>query len=260
MLGHHFKKLIDLIKRARITKPGPDDADYNVQQISYFDKVADAEMVFPYGMSANLPKDSLVLLFNVNGNEQNRAGIGSLPPERKRNLEDGEVAFFHPLTKSFIYFRNRGHIEIDTGKARVYTAQSGGAGAFSDAFNFAFDSYDEGQSQEEVGADIILRCNNLDVTCNESSTINVAQNVTLTAGGAVDVTCETATLNANSSATFNTPIATFSTDVTINGNLTVVGGSSLSGTVTSGGTNIGNSHVHPILGGSSAPGPTGGPQ
>ena len=114
MLDRILSRLKDLIKRATITKGGADDGQYNIQQVTYLGKVADCEIIFPYGMSANLPKDALLVMFNVNANEQNRAGIGTLPKERKKNLEAGEVAFFHPIAKSFIYFRNSGDIDFDT--------------------------------------------------------------------------------------------------------------------------------------------------
>lgn len=69
---------------------------------------------------------------------------------------------------------------------------------------------------------------------------------------------------------FNASMTTFNSDITINGNQTWNGTNStfnnggevniLGGTLLHNGANIGSSHVHPILGGSSAPGPTGGPQ
>ena len=248
-----FSKLVDMIKRARITKGGADDADYNVQQVSYLGKVADAEIVFPYGMSANLPLDSLVLLFNVNGNEQNRAGIGSFPPERKRNLEPGEVAFFHPFTNSFIYFRNSGDIDIDTQIASQFEEVLGEYNnqAFSSAFNI------QNSVTEIDGANININARNVNMTCSESLTVNAMDSINLTATNAVDVTCDTATVTAMTSIDFDTPIATFTTDVNIMGNLTVGGTTTLTTNVTSAGINIGSTHIH--LAGT-PPGTTGPPQ
>ena len=51
-------------------------------------------------------------------------------------------------------------------------------------------------------------------------------------------------VDAGESVNITTPIATFSQDVSISGNLTVVGDTALAGTVTSDGTDISDSHTH----------------
>ncbi len=246
MLARLLSTLKDLIKRATITKGGADDGQFNIQQVTYLGKVADCEVIFPYGMSANLPKDALLVMFNVNANEQNRAGIGTLPNERKKNLETGEVAFFHPFTKSFIYFRNSGDIDIDTSQATEFVVTDGdfAAAEFSTAFNVL-------AAENETGADINITCNNLNVTAAKTVTVAATENLV--------ATCDVASMTAITSITFDTPIATFTTNVQIDGDLTVTGSSSLSSTVTSNGVNISDTHTHPINSGSSAPGPTGTP-
>lgn len=236
MLAKIFSRLKDLIKRSRITKAGADDGDFNIQQVSYLGKTADCEVIFPYGMSANLPENAVLVMFNVNANEQNRAGIGGLASERKKNLESGEVAFFHPLTKSFIYFKNNGDIDIDTEQAN------------------------------DGAANINVTCKTLNVTSSENINLTATEAINLmcdtailTASTSVDVDSPVVTITASTSIDFDTPIATFTGNVDIDGNLTVTGSSTLSATVTSGGTDISNTHTHPINSGSSAPGPTGTP-
>jgi len=75
--------------------------------------------IFPYGMHANLPVDALVTLFSVNGQEQNLAGIGEVPEKRIKNLESGEVVFFHPATKTKIHFKNDDDLDIEVGTGNV---------------------------------------------------------------------------------------------------------------------------------------------
>ena len=254
MLEKLFSKMRNLVKRSTITGGTLDDTgQFNIQQVTYFGKEADCEIVFPYGMSANLPKDCQVLMFNVNANEQNRAGIGNLPNERKKNLAPGEVAFFHPLTKSFIYFRNSGDIDIDTSQATEFVVTDGDfeAAEFSTAFNVL-------SAENVTGANINITCNDANLTCKNMNVI-ASESVAITATENATITCDVASITATTSVTVDTPIATFTTNVQIDGNLSVTGSTSLSSTVTSGGTNIGSSHTHPINSGSSAPGPTGPP-
>lgn len=252
MLAKVFSSLKDLIKRSRITKGGPDDGQFNIQQVSYLGKEADCEILFPYGMSANLPTDSLVVMFNVNANEQNKTGIGTIPNERKKNLAEGEVAFFHPLTKSFIYFRNSGDIDIDTSQATEFVVTEG---EFEAAFSPAFSVL---AAEETQGANINITCNDANLTCKNMNVI-ASESITVDATENITATCDVASITATTSVTVDTPIATFTTNVQIDGDLSVTGSSSLSSTVTSGGVNISDTHTHAINSGSSAPGPTAPP-
>jgi phage gp45-like len=104
-----------LIRWARITKPAPaEPQQFAVQQVSYSGKVGDAAVVMPYGLHANLPVDSLALMFAVNGEPDNRAIIG-YDAKKRPALEEGEVAFYHPPTDSFIIFRASGDLDIQAG-------------------------------------------------------------------------------------------------------------------------------------------------
>lgn len=103
------------IKWARITKPAPaEPQQFAVQQVSYSGKVGDAAVVMPYGLHANLPVDALTLMFSVNDEPDNRAIIG-YDAKNRPTLEEGEVAFYHPPTDSFIIFRASGDLDIQAG-------------------------------------------------------------------------------------------------------------------------------------------------
>jgi hypothetical protein len=105
-------KLMNMIKRAVVTNPGDDSGEFPVTQVSYLGKAADIETIFPYGMSANMPKDSIVLLFNVQAQEENRAGIGYRHDLRPKNLKEGEVVFGNFLKGTTIFFDADGNIKI----------------------------------------------------------------------------------------------------------------------------------------------------
>lgn len=111
-----MKSLIKkLIRRCVVVEGiGDDSADYPIQKISYLGKNSNCEVIFPYGMHANLSNDSLPVLLSISGNSENKVVFGGSPQNRIRNLEQDEVVFFHPITKSKIYFKNNGDIDIES--------------------------------------------------------------------------------------------------------------------------------------------------
>jgi hypothetical protein len=112
MIGDILNRIAGMVKRAYVTLVGDDSGRYQTTQIGYLGKTADMEVIYPYGLCGNPPKNSLVLLFNVQGMEENRAGIANLLSERFKNLKEGEVAIGNYLTKSVIKFLENGDIEI----------------------------------------------------------------------------------------------------------------------------------------------------
>jgi len=105
-----------LLKWARVTKAAPTEAQqFAVQQVTYSGKVGDAVLVMPYGIHANLPVDSLALMFAVNGEPDNRAILG-FDPKQRPELAEGEVAFYHPPTGSFIKWTEAGDLDIQVGE------------------------------------------------------------------------------------------------------------------------------------------------
>lgn len=108
-----LNRLINLIKRGRVSRTDSDSRKLPIHQVTYMGDTAEFVAIFPYGVHANLPEDAIVTLFSVNGQEQNLAGIGEVPEKRIKNLESGEVVFFHPTTKTRIHFKNNGDLDID---------------------------------------------------------------------------------------------------------------------------------------------------
>lgn len=114
MINELVNKIKSLIRFGRIEQAGSDDNDFPVQAVSYFGKKINCNIIFPYGVHANLPVDSLITMFSVGGDDANKVGLGGMPANRIKNLPEGEVVFFHPITKSKMHFRNNGDIDIET--------------------------------------------------------------------------------------------------------------------------------------------------
>ena len=161
----------NLIKRGVITGGADNNSSFPVQQVSFFNSVSDCQMLFPYGMYANATSpekaDSLVTIFNVGNIEEDRIGIPYTPLKRPTDLDQGEVAFYHPDTETFIKYRNNGDLEIDSG--------NGGTGN-------------------------------------------------------IIVNCAVATINCTTSVTFDTPTATFTGDLQVDGDFNNDGKATLGGT------------------------------
>ena len=102
-------------KRARVTKVAVDDGNYHVAQVDYMGKVCDVEISTPYGLYSSLPADAVTVLWNIQGQEENRVGIGNTPTTRFKNLEAGEVVIGSPQTLSKVKFATDGSITV-TGK------------------------------------------------------------------------------------------------------------------------------------------------
>jgi len=90
---------------AKITNAGKDDKQYPVQQSSWFGRLVDAFIMFPYGMHANLPAGQLALIIDKEG----RVLMGTSAIGRIQVLE-GEVVFYHPPTGSNTHYLTNGDI------------------------------------------------------------------------------------------------------------------------------------------------------
>lgn len=112
MFNQIFDKISNLVKRAFITQVVNDSSDYQSTQVSYLGKVSNAQMIYPYGYNAVPPTNTMVLLFNVLGQEENLAGIPYAVSERFKNLKGGEVVLGSPSTGSYIKFKEDGSIEM----------------------------------------------------------------------------------------------------------------------------------------------------
>jgi phage gp45-like len=111
-MRHLINKISNIIKRAVITLVNDDSKNIAHCQVSYNDKPATIETIYPYGMSANAPVGNIVLLFNVGSNEANLAGIPYSQQDRFKSLKSGESIFGNPISGCYIKFLENGDIEL----------------------------------------------------------------------------------------------------------------------------------------------------
>ncbi len=120
MINEEFDEILillrNLIKRAYISKEIINNSEpYLKAQVTYFDKTTNAEMIFPYGMQAIPPKETIGLLLNILGYEDNLVFIPYAQNERfKILLAEGEVVIGSPKSSSYIYFKSNGEINIES--------------------------------------------------------------------------------------------------------------------------------------------------
>jgi len=211
-----MSRLINMIRnmtrRSVITLAGDDAGDYPVQQITYLGKATECEMISPYGLHANLPVGvTLLTTWSVQGQEDNRVGMGYTPKLRPKELPEGELVLYHPLTGSKIHYKNNGDIDIDV-------------------------TGDNGDLNVTIKKD-------LNITVNGNASINVVGNA------AVDIDGDAA-IDIDGTATVDCPTTNWTGDINltgklnINGDLEVSGSSTLSATVTSNGKDISDTHTH----------------
>lgn len=212
----------NMIRWARITKAGSDAEQFATQQMEYLGKVADGIIVFPYGIHANVPADSLALMFAVQDNPDNRAAIAWTPKKRPK-LAAGEVAFYHPPTDAFIIWRKTGDLDIETGNNGT--------------------------------ASINIKCKDITVDASGDANINCA-NSAVTATSNADISCVNSTITATSKVTFDTPLGNFTGALVVDGLITgagyafgggsgaIAGVADFTGTVKHDGVDIGKDHGH----------------
>lgn len=104
--------IYNIIKYGIKTNNNPDTGNVPTMQVAYLGKTKDAWVLYPYGMHANAPINSVVLLHNVKGNEENQVGIASKPEIRPKGLKIGEVVFGNFVVSSIIKFKEDGDIDI----------------------------------------------------------------------------------------------------------------------------------------------------
>ena len=208
------------IQRAVVTLAGTDDSAFPIQQVSYQGKAANVEVVFPYGIHANLlTTKTYCMLFAINNEEENRTVMGHTPSLRPRGLAEGEVVFYHPVTGSQIYFRNNGDIDI---------------------------TINDGSDDASGGNANITITKDLNITVSGDTAITIDGDASVSVGGNADIdvagntTLDTAQFDINSALTNigsgGDKIARIGDSVEV----TISSGSSAGtypGTITSGGTN-----------------------
>lgn len=114
--------LSEVIKYGYVSYVMADTKDAPFTQVSCNDKAVPIYVINPYGLASNLPKDCQVILFSVNGDAGNLAGIGNVREKRFKNLKEGEVIVGNPITGTYVKFDKDGNVEIESKKNVTITA------------------------------------------------------------------------------------------------------------------------------------------
>jgi len=230
-MGAIFNSLVNLIKQARVSLSIEDTGQFPITQVEYYDdKVANVHVMTPYGFDHHLPVDSLVWMMNIEGQEDNKAGIGNAPQIRFKDLKVGEVAVGNYLTRSVVKFLENGDIEVTGVNDQNVTIT--------------------GDVNVTIGGN-----NTVNITGNESVTVGGDSTLNVTGDATIDVDGNTTATIGGTLTAIVTGNTTFTTPTyTINGNLVVNGTISSSGDLTAltGGTPLSisgirsayNAHTH----------------
>ena len=140
---------------AKITRKGNEKGTYPIQQATYLGRVSDFTTLFPYGMHANLPVGQLGLIIDAKG----RVFMGTSAVGRIA-VEEGEVVFYHPTTKTKTHYRNNGDLDIDTVDPDV---------------------------EESAHGNVNINTKNVNITNSEKVTVNSTGDVDITTSGDANV-------------------------------------------------------------------------
>jgi len=114
-----------MIKIALSTKVMEDTKKFPFLQAQFMTKVNDIWLVTPYGYYSSPPEGSIGLVFNIQAQEQNRAGIFNDYDRRNKNLEEGELELFNTLTKTRITLKANGDLDILVSGNETVTVEGG---------------------------------------------------------------------------------------------------------------------------------------
>jgi phage baseplate assembly protein V len=106
-----IKKLIKMARGLLTTDTG----NYRRVEITYMGVTKDALDITPYGFFHNTPSGGMALVFSQNGQESNSIAIVDDPKNRFANTKPGEVGLYNQLTKSHVYLKSDGSIELKVG-------------------------------------------------------------------------------------------------------------------------------------------------
>ena len=90
------------------------DVEDNViqqMQINSYGHIKNCGRLGQYGLYGNAPKNSFVIVMQINGQEENLFGIEDDVNNRPRGLKEGEVMIFNTMTKNYIYLKEDGNTE-----------------------------------------------------------------------------------------------------------------------------------------------------
>lgn len=181
-----FNRLRTWIKRGTVVKlsdPG-DSGDFQIYQVSYMGTDGECEAIWPYGIAGILPDGSTMTMKNVMGNEEDKAGVGSFPQKRFKNLE---------------IVKKPSDIAIGNFESLARTAYL---------------------SNGDIQA---VATNDYKLTVKKNGDIQIDGSATINATGNINITSPTITVNATVAVNITSPTVTINGNLVVNGNITSTG-------------------------------------
>lgn len=105
-------KILNIIKQAFYSLVDEDSSSYPVGQATVNQKATRFIRLSTYGVCANPPEGSHILLLNSQGQESVKFGIINDFLNRKKGLKAAEVALYNVSTEDEVYLRENGTILI----------------------------------------------------------------------------------------------------------------------------------------------------
>lgn len=111
-------RIANLFKFGFVSQTNDDSSNLPYVQVQYFDeKTINSVMTFPYGMSAMPPVETMLVMKNICGQEDNSVCMPFATKERFKNLKPGEVIIGSPVSKAQVKFLADGSVEILSGSS-----------------------------------------------------------------------------------------------------------------------------------------------
>ncbi len=104
----------NMIRQAFVSLLFGDTQPYPIIQVSANGKTAKAVRLSVYGINSLPPASAHALVFNSQGQESTKFAIINDFANRKKDLQEGEVALFNSVTGAFVFMKENGDIEIES--------------------------------------------------------------------------------------------------------------------------------------------------
>ena len=109
-----LNKFLQIIRQAYATVVSSDTSEYPQGQVTSNGKPTLVTRLSIYGIVANPPLDSHVLMLQSQGQESTKFGVYNDFLRRKKELTEGECALYNTLTGAIVYMKADGSIVIDS--------------------------------------------------------------------------------------------------------------------------------------------------
>ena len=111
------RRIKSLVRLGATTNNVEDTGELPLQQIAFHKRAGPSVPWFPYGYHASPKPGLFTVIMNMAGRSESRAHLPSSAPKRPKDLEPGEVVYYHPDTQSRVHLKNDSTILIDNPEA-----------------------------------------------------------------------------------------------------------------------------------------------